>query len=256
MVLAIVNPGRNDGLIMNASSDNFPPGSGTLPSNTAGLEGTGALAAGLAIEPSVGGAYSHAWDILKADFWSLLLVGFVAWLLVGAIPGLLGRTGGPSGGISALYQILVSTPISFGAAYAWLRAVRGIKPQVSDLFVPLQRNYINCVIAGLLLEIVLLVGFLLLIVPGIILAVRLSFVPFLVVDERRGPVEALTESWRRTAGYSWTILGAALLAIVVVLVGLILLIVGSIPATMLVYLAFASLYAGITARKSSLGAGA
>ncbi len=95
----------------------------------------------------------------------------------------------------------------------------------------------------------LVVGFILLIVPGIILAVRLSFVPFLVIDEGRGPVEALIESWSRTSGYSWTILGAALQAVIIVIVGFIILIVGSIPATMLVYLAFASLYAAITAVK-------
>src|SRR5258708_2770596 len=172
---------------MNASSsDSFPPAGGVLPSNTASFGETGPATAGLAIEPTIGGAYSHAWNILKADFWSLLLVGFVAWLLAGLVPSVLGRADGAGSGLSALYQILVSTPISFGAAYAWLRAVRGLKPQVSDLFVPFQRNYIGCVLAGLLLEVVLIVGYILLIVPGIILSVRLSFVPFLVVDEGRG----------------------------------------------------------------------
>jgi hypothetical protein len=235
---------------MNASpSDNFPPTGGFMPSNAPGVEPT-ATAAGLAIEPTVGGAYSRAWEILKADFWSLLLVGFVAWLLSAAIPGVLQRSGGTGGGLSGLYHLLIGAPISFGAAYVWLRAVRGLKPEVSDLFVPFQRNYLSTVLAGLLLYVVVGVGFILLIVPGIILAVRLSFVPFLVVDEGRGPVEALFESWRRTAGYGWTIFGAFLVGVLLVLVGLIILIIGSIPATMLVYLAFASLYAAITARKS------
>jgi uncharacterized membrane protein len=238
---------------MDASSPSsgFPPGD-ISPSNAASFESrTGAAAAGLAIEPTIGGAYSHAWSILKADFWSLLLVGFVAWLLAGAIGSALGRAGSAGGALSALYQILVGTPVTFGAAYAWLRAVRGEKPEISDLFVPFQRNYVSCVLAGLLWELIVIVGFVLLVIPGIILSVRLAFVPFLVVDEGRGPVEAIMESWNRTSGYGWTLFGAALLAIVVVLVGLILLIVGSIPATMLVYLAFASLYAGITARKAA-----
>jgi hypothetical protein len=42
------------------------------------------------------------------------------------------------------------------------------------------------------------------------------------------------------------------LGLVVVIIGLILLLIGSIPATMLVYLAFASLFAAITARKRSV----
>ena len=225
-----------------------PQASSAFPSSS--LPPTaGTASAGLAIEPTVGGAYSHAWNILKADFWSLLLIGFLAWLLGGVVANVLGRLGGAGGGLSALYQILVGTPISFGAAYAWLRAVRGEQPRVDDLFVPFQRNWISAVLAGLLFELVIIVGFILLIIPGIFLAVRLSFVPFLVVDEGLGPVQALTESFARTSGYGWTILGAFLLGIVVVIVGLILLLVGSIPATMLVYLAFASLFAAITARK-------
>jgi hypothetical protein len=39
---------------------------------------------------------------------------------------------------------------------------------------------------------------------------------------------------------------------VVIIIGFILLIVGSIPAMMLVYLAFASLFASITARKAAM----
>jgi hypothetical protein len=162
------------------ASSAFP--SSTLPSNTA----TGATDAGLAIEPTVGGAYSHAWAVLKADFWSLLLIGFLAWLLGGVVANVLGRLGGAGGGLSALYQILVGTPISFGAAYAWLRAVRGSQPRVDDLFAPFQRNWISAVLAGLLFELVIVVGFILLIIPGIFLMVRLAFVPFLVVDEGLG----------------------------------------------------------------------
>jgi hypothetical protein len=177
-----------------------------------------------------------------------LLVGFVGWLLGAAVPSLLNGANERSG-LSGLYQVLVGGPIFYGSAYAWLKAVSGTKPQVDDLFVPFRRNYLACVLSQILLWIILVIGFILLIVPGIILAVRLSFVPFLVVDEGRGPVEAIMESWKRTAGYGLTIFFTGLLGIVIVLVGLVLLIVGSIPATILVYLAYASLYAAITARK-------
>jgi hypothetical protein len=239
---------------MNASSFNEPPAAAVArPVSSAFDANAGPRQAGLGIEPSVGGVYAHAWSILKADFWSLLLIGFVAWLLGAGIGGALSRPEGGQSAASFLYQLLIGTPIAFGAAYAWLRAARGIKPEVSDLFVPFQRCYVPAVAAGLLVEIVLIVGFVLLVVPGIILAVRLSFVPFLVVDEGLGPTEALFESWRRTGGHSWTIFGTGLLAILIVIVGFILLIVGSIPATMLAYLALASLYAAVTARKAARG---
>jgi hypothetical protein len=206
--------------------------------------------AGLQIEPTVGGAYAHAWEVLKTDYWRLLLVGFVAWLLGFVVSAFINGEGA-RGSLSWVYQYLIGTPIFYGSAYAWLRAVSGTRPTVSDLFVPFQRNWVACVLAQILLTIVVVIGFVLLVVPGIILAVRLSFVPFLIVDEGRGPVDALLESWNRTAGYGLTIFYTALLGIVIVLVGLVLLIVGSIAASMLVYLAFASFYAAITARKNT-----
>ena len=48
--------------------------------------------------------------------------------------------------------------------------------------------------------------------------------------------------------------GAGLLGILIIIAGFVLLVVGSIPATMLTYLAFASLYAAITDRKRNAGA--
>ena len=242
---------------MSTFSSGEPPAgessSGWIASNAGNSQPaseSGGREVGLRIEPTVGGAYSHAWQILRIDFWPLLLIGVVAWLLGGAVGAGLQR--GPGGQVvGTLYQWLVGAPIFYGAAYAWLRAVRGQKPELSDLFVPFQRNWVSVVVSDILLTIILFVGFILLIVPGIFLAVRLSFVPFLVVDEGKGPVEALTESFNRTAGYGWTLFGAFLLGVLIVIVGFILLIIGSIPATMLVYLSFASLYAAITARKST-----
>ena len=241
---------------MSTFSSGEPPAgessSGFIASNTGSFQGApGGREVALRIQPTVEGAYSHAWEILKTDFWSLLLIGFIAWLLGIAIESGLSRGGGGTGLLGSLYHVLIGGPINYGAAYAWLRAVRGEKPEVGDLFVPFQRHWVAAVIANLLVTIIIIVGLVLLIVPGIFLAVRLSFVPFLVVDEGKGPVDALTESFSRTAGYGWTIFGAFLLGVLIIIVGFILLIVGSIPATMLVYLAFASLYAAITARKST-----
>ncbi|MBY0357110.1 MAG: hypothetical protein K2W82_03840 [Candidatus Obscuribacterales bacterium] len=49
------------------------------------------------------------------------------------------------------------------------------------------------------------VGFCLLIVPGIFIAVRLAFAPYLVIDRNLGPIEAMKESWQMVTGYSWQI---------------------------------------------------
>jgi hypothetical protein len=197
------------------------------------------------IEPSVGAAYSYAWSLLGRDFVPLLIVGFVAWLILFVPEAILNQV---NGGLGGLYNLLVGAPIAYGGAWAFLRAVRGQRPEVADLFVPFQRGWINAVIANLIVTVIVAIGFILLIIPGIFLAVKLCLVPFIVVDEGLGPFQAIEASWKRTSGYWWTLFLAGLLGIIVVIVGLILLIVGSIPAIMLVYLAFASLFDAISAR--------
>jgi len=59
------------------------------------------------------------------------------------------------------------------------------------------------------------IGFILLIVPGIILAIGWSFAPYLVIEQGAGPVDALKRSWELTKGNRWTLflLGLALIGI-------------------------------------------
>jgi len=206
----------------------------------------------------VGASYSHAWEQLKRYFWPLLLMGLVALIVslvvgfvTGAIGGVLDAALGTrffSSLAGLISQFVVTVPLTYGGFYVYLKAARDERPEVSDLFVPYQRAFFNSVVANILLTLIVVVGTFLFIIPGIIAGVRLSFAPLLVVDEGYGPVEAIGESWRRTHGYFWTIFLTGLLGVPVVLVGLLLFVVGVIPAGMWVYLAFTSLYAAITAR--------
>jgi uncharacterized membrane protein len=224
-----------------------PARSGSLASNVATFGGPAALASP-PIEPTVGGAYAHGWRVLKRCFWRLLLIGAVAWLISAAGSAALNRVGTAGGLLSFVFQFLVITPLSYGVAWAFLRAARGEQPALADQFVVFRKNYAGAVLAGFLSTLAILIGFVLLVVPGIVLAVRLAFVPFVVVDAGQGGLDALRASWRRTSGYSWRVLGVSVLGIVAAIVGLLLLVIGVIPASILVYLAFASLYVAITAR--------
>jgi len=55
------------------------------------------------------------------------------------------------------------------------------------------------------------VGYLLLIVPGIILSIGWMYAATFMVDQRLGPVDALKASWRRTSGSRWPLFGLMLL---------------------------------------------
>ena len=193
--------------------------------------------------PRASEAYGHAWNELKRCFLELLLIA-VVWAVISAPSGWLRD----SYVFGTAYHVLVLGPVGFGGMYAFLRAARGGTPDVSALFVAFRGDYVQAVLASLLMGALISIGFVLLVIPGFIAVVRLAWVPYLVTDERLDAVSAVRESWARTRGHGWTIFGIFLLAIPICMVGLLLLVVGLIPAMMWVQLASAVLYAAVSTR--------
>lgn len=192
--------------------------------------------------PSASEAYGHAWNHLKRCFLELLLIG-VVWALLSAPSAWLRESL-----LGTAYHVLVLGPVGFGGMYAFLRAARGETPDVNDLFVAFRSDYVQAVLASLLVGALITIGFVLLVVPGFIVMVRLAWVPYLVTDEKLDAVAAVRESWQRTRGHGWTIFGIFLLAIPLLLLGALVLVVGIIPAMMWAQLASAVLYASVATR--------
>ncbi|MEK7062854.1 MAG: YciC family protein, partial [Patescibacteria group bacterium] len=87
---------------------------------------------------------------------------------------------------------------------------------------------------SILMPIVVIAGLILLIVPGIIWAVRFSFAPLILVDTKMGPIASMKESFTITRGNFWKFLLFWLAIAIINIVGLLLLGVGlllTIPAS-------------------------
>jgi uncharacterized membrane protein len=147
------------------------------------------------------------------------------------------------------FGLLILGPVRYGANYAMLKAVRGEKPEFIDIFV-FQKNYLNIVLAHLLTNAIIAVGLVFLVVPGIIFACKLAFVPYLVTDRKMEATEAIRESWRMTTGYSGKIFLMGLLTIPIAIAGMLLLGIGLILAIMWISLAFAAIFAAVTAKEA------
>ncbi len=84
---------------------------------------------------------------------------------------------------------------------------------------------------------VVAIGFLLFVIPGIILAIRLGFFRYFIVDKNTGIIESLQRSYAITAGHFWNLIG--LIVALLVLQGLgALIIIGTLitwPARELAY---------------------
>jgi len=199
--------------------------------------------------PTIAGSFRHAWETLKAR-WPRLLVLVFLWLVV-VVAGAVGQAAWERNesasqvgqNIGLAFSLLVVSPVELGLIYAFLKAVRGGKPEVDDLFAAFHRNYLSAVLAPALAAVLVTVGVFLFVLPGIYLAIRFAFVGFLVLDEGLGPLQALRASWRLTEGRFWTLLGAAALGLFAIWVGLFLVLVGAVAGFLWAGLAFATLYA-------------
>jgi hypothetical protein len=122
------------------------------------------------------------------------------------------------GGIISNPGMCNSIILYYGFTLVTLRAARSEKPSVVDLFRPFNK-FFNVIFSAILLFLILGVGFLLLIIPGIIFACKLVFVPYLVVDKNKGVFSAISESWEMTNGHFWKIflIGLTVYAVVLIL---------------------------------------
>jgi len=200
----------------------------------------------IVLVPGVSSSYGNAWRQLWKYFLELFLIGIIGFLI--GIPA--GMGGWAQGVVAAagvlsffgfVYSVLISGPVNYGVAFAYLKAARGDKLEIKDMFEAF-KNYWNAVLASLLVFVIVVIGLILLIVPGIIFACKLVFTPYLVVDRKMEVMEAIRESWRMTGGHAWKVFLIGLLAIPIGIAGLICFGVGIIVAIMWVTLAFASLY--------------
>jgi uncharacterized membrane protein len=191
-------------------------------------------------------SYSYGWQQFKKYFLHLFLVGLITW--VAWIPTNVAFWQDMSAGVAALnifaaaYGILLVPVINYGAQHAYLRYMRDERVDIRDVFSGFKTNYLNIILANLLVFAICGIGFLLLIVPGIVFACRLAFVPYLVMDKGLDPVAAIEKSWNMTRGHGWRIFAMFLVAIPLFVVGLLLLGIGAFFSALLVACAFASLY--------------
>lgn len=227
------------------------------------------------ILPTIGGSFSNGWEVMSKYFLLLLLVvivmgivlfpaqfvhmniksdghgwkefiDFIGW------PGfaVLGMFAIILGIFSFIYSLLVVPVFKFGSDFMFVHATRGIRPDFSTLVKGFTDNYLHIVLASLLTVALIMLGMILLIIPGIIVACRLVFVSYLVMDKRLDPIVAVEESWKMTRGHGWTIFGMAILSFFIFLAGMIMLFVGTIPAVMWIRSSFASLYEAVLVEKN------
>jgi uncharacterized membrane protein len=191
-------------------------------------------------EEKISSLYKEGLDITRKNFWRLLGV-----LLIATIIGMIfdGKERIFLEIIALIGTIFIANPLGMNTDWIALKAVRKKKYEVKEIFSVFSRkNYMEIVLGGLISGIFVVLGLLFLIIPGVIIAIRLTFVPYLLFDKNMKAMEAIKKSWELTKGYSWKIFGMVLLAILLVLIGIILLVLPVFFAIVWIMTTFAVLY--------------
>jgi len=194
---------------------------------------------------SIGDCIRFGWETFKTRP-GILIGAFLLTMLIPSIPGMFFpgpefQPGVPPPPPSAaqfielLVSIVLSLLVALGAATFALRAHDDIASvKISDLWNP--EPIWRFLGAEILAGIIIFVGFLLFVIPGIIASLGLCFVPYVVIDRGAGPIDALKESWRITKGHKWRLFLLGLALVGINLLGLLALVVGilvSIPVSWL-----------------------
>lgn len=207
------------------------------------------------LTPSVGGSFSFAWrKIFQKSFLPLLLAVIITGLLNGPVGvNWQGDSGElfnlvwvlPAALFSMAYAFLFLPVIKYGEEYIFLKAMRDEEAEIKYLFDGFKTKYLKIVLANLIVFALVIIGFILLIIPGIIVLCRLAFVPYLVMDKDLEPMKAVEKSWEMTRHHGWKIFWMALISFFIFILGIIVFFVGAIISFMWIHGAFATLYQSV-----------
>jgi hypothetical protein len=140
---------------------------------------------------------------------------------------------GTGSGFYDIGSIIISAFFIVAQVYVFLKSIRGTRVELNEVFDAVKPFWIRMVMLDLLIVVTVVGGLILLIIPGIYFALRLSLAPYFLVDKNMDVMEAYKASWDATKGNLRKILG-----IVGVYLLMVLPVITIIGALATVYLTF------------------
>jgi uncharacterized membrane protein len=187
---------------------------------------------------------------MKANFWFFVGLGFV-FLIVVNLPTIarvvvenLHLPKATNVTLVILLQVLgivINIVVKIGLIKISLSFCDEQKPPFATLF-DAWDCFWRVIGTGILYALIILAGFILFIIPGIIWAVKFSLCYYFVIDKGLGPIEALKASSRTTMGIKWQLFGFGIVCGLINLLGLLCLIVGIFATYPTVLVASALVY--------------
>lgn len=195
------------------------------------------------MEFSIGSALRFGWETFKTRPWFFVGVSIVialVYIVIGALSEIDTLVG-------TVLDVFLSTLAGMGVTAFYLAAHDSSEAvELSLLWHP--RPFWKYFAATIVVGIAMILGLILLIVPGIIFALMFMFTTFIVIDRELGPIEAMKESMRITRGHKWPLLGFVLVLGLLNVAGAVALGVGLLVSIPVSFLAFVHAYRTLAGR--------
>jgi hypothetical protein len=167
------------------------------------------------------GVISEAWNVYKAHWRHLLTFSFVVYAGVAVLSALLGAV--LELWLAALIMAVVSLIAFFWLQAALVKAVEDVRDGRADFSLAetfdLARQHLTSVlVAAIIAGLGIVLGLILLIVPGLVLLTWWAVIIPVVVLENRSAGESFTRSRELVRGYGWSVFGVIVL-VVLLLIG-------------------------------------
>ena len=156
-------------------------------------------------------------------FFGMIIFAIIAFIIVAYIGTSIDETAG--GVLIMIFGIL----ISFGFIKNTINLTKGLPIDFKAFFSANPITLLHFFVAMIVMSILISIGMILLIIPGIILSYMLILTPYLIIDQDMGAFEAMSESMRLTKGYKMDIFAGHF--IVFIIIEIISLLIITLPFT-------------------------
>jgi uncharacterized membrane protein len=173
-------------------------------------------------------ALSFGWRKTTEHIW-FLVAAILIISMAALIPALLQKTLADShpllAALISLSSVFIQSALLLGYIHISLSIADAKTPRMGDLFDSFDRMF-RCFWATVLYCLIVIVGLVLLVVPGIIWAVKFQFYPYVIADRNARALESIKASGAIATGHVWDLLIFSLALVVVNLLGILALGVG------------------------------
>lgn len=181
-------------------------------------------------EVRIGDYFSRGWEIFKSYAWGFILYT----LIIGVISVLLSQLPAPLGtrseqnfaGGNLIFNIL-SPALGAGFYFVAFQIARNRPRNFSDFFNGFKK-FIPLFLTSLVSGILIILGLIVFILPGIYLAVAYAFAQMFVIDKNMGFWSAMETSRKLITKRWWSFLGFSLVLGVLIIFGFLLLGIGAL----------------------------